>query len=77
VLTHVIGEQTEFGPDAPVNNYRVKGQGSLFDIDEWTKLKEVENLYEALQYAISRGEQEARDNLRVYGTGFMTAVKIE
>jgi len=31
-LMHVIGEQTEFGPDAPVNNYRLKGQGSLFDI---------------------------------------------
>jgi hypothetical protein len=32
-LMHVIGEQTEFGPDDPVNNYRLKGQGSLFDIE--------------------------------------------
>jgi len=32
-LMHVIGEQTEFGPDAPVNNYRLKGQGSFFDIE--------------------------------------------
>jgi len=32
-LMHVIGEQTEFGPDAPVNNYRLKGQGSLMDIE--------------------------------------------
>ena len=32
-LMHVIGEQIEFGPDAPVNNYRLKGQGSLMDIE--------------------------------------------
>ena len=32
-LWYVISQQTEFGPDAPVNNYRLKGQGSLFDIE--------------------------------------------
>lgn len=32
-LMHVISQQTEFGPDAPVNNYRLKGQGSLMDIE--------------------------------------------
>jgi len=28
-LMHVIGEQTEFGPDAPVNNYRLKDFGNI------------------------------------------------
>jgi hypothetical protein len=32
-LMHVIGQQTEFGPDAPVNNYRLKGQGFLDKIE--------------------------------------------
>jgi hypothetical protein len=48
-----------------------------FSIDEWTRLKEGDNLYEAMQYAISRGDQEALDNLRIYGMGLMLAVKIE
>jgi len=32
-LNYVISQQTDFGPDAPVNNYRLKGQGSLMDIE--------------------------------------------
>ncbi len=32
VLLYVIGEQTEFGDDDPVNNYRLKGQGFIWDI---------------------------------------------
>jgi hypothetical protein len=31
-LGFVIDEQTEFGPDAPVNNYRLYGQGLITDI---------------------------------------------
>lgn len=31
-ITFAINKQTVFGPDAPVNNYRLKGQGSLTDI---------------------------------------------
>ncbi len=31
-ITFAINKQTNFGPDAPVNNYRLKGQGSLTDI---------------------------------------------
>lgn len=31
-LMHVIEQQTDFGPYAPVNNYRLKGQGSIFEI---------------------------------------------
>ena len=31
-IMDTINQQTDFGPDAPVNNYRLKGQGSLFDI---------------------------------------------
>lgn len=31
-IMHVIEQQTEFGPYDPVNNYRLKGQGSIFEI---------------------------------------------
>jgi len=31
-IMHTIDKQTEFGPDAPVNNYRLKGQGLLTDL---------------------------------------------
>ena len=31
-LMYVISQQTEFGIDDPVNNYRSKGQGNLADI---------------------------------------------
>jgi hypothetical protein len=31
-LTYVILEQTEFGPDDPVNNYRIKGQGKIWGL---------------------------------------------
>jgi hypothetical protein len=31
-LDYVIKQQTEFGPDSPVKNYRLKGQGSFTDI---------------------------------------------
>jgi hypothetical protein len=32
-LFYVINQQTEFGPYDPVNNYRLKGQGWLTDIE--------------------------------------------
>ena len=32
-LMHVIDQQTEFGPDDPVNNYMLRGQGSFMDIE--------------------------------------------
>jgi hypothetical protein len=31
-LMHVIGQQTDFGPDDPVNNYRIKGQGDMLNL---------------------------------------------
>ena len=31
-ITDTIYEQTDFGPDAPLNNYRLKGHGFLTDI---------------------------------------------
>lgn len=31
-LVYTINQQTDFGPDAPVNNYRLKGQGFLDDV---------------------------------------------
>ncbi|MBN1787636.1 MAG: right-handed parallel beta-helix repeat-containing protein, partial [Sedimentisphaerales bacterium] len=31
-LTMVFNEQTEFGPDSPANNFRIKGQGFFFDM---------------------------------------------
>lgn len=31
-VMHTINKQTEFGPDAPVNNYRFKGQGLLTEL---------------------------------------------
>jgi hypothetical protein len=31
-LFYVINQQTEFGPEDPVNNYRLKGQGSIWDV---------------------------------------------
>jgi hypothetical protein len=32
VLTYVILQQTEFGPQDPVNNYRIKGQGWIWEL---------------------------------------------
>lgn len=58
----------------------VKGEATAFNafaVREWTKLKEGETLYSALQYAISKASTEALNNLRVYGMGDITAVKIE
>jgi hypothetical protein len=31
-LYDVIMEQTDFGPDAPVYNYRLKGMGDLMEV---------------------------------------------
>jgi len=31
-LTYVINQQTNFGPQDPVNNYRLKGHGNIWDI---------------------------------------------
>jgi hypothetical protein len=31
-LLYVINQKTEFGPEDPVNNYRLKGQGSIWEI---------------------------------------------
>jgi hypothetical protein len=31
-LLYVISQQTDFSPDAPVNNYRLKGHGNIWDV---------------------------------------------
>ncbi len=62
-----------------------KGEATPFNafaVHEWGQLQEGEDLYTALQYAVTEtgkrpDGEEALDNLRVYGMGLMSAVRIE
>ncbi len=60
-----------------------KGETSKFNhfaYHEWTKLKEGDNLYQALLYAINETDwipDGPHDNYRVKGQGDITDLKIE
>jgi hypothetical protein len=59
--------------------YKIAGSSiyEIFSVDEWTKLKEGENLYEALQDTFNVAPYGAIEDFRMYGMGDWTAVKIE